>query len=132
MMISLLWQSFVDSMAFGQKQRLCSIGSIPPGHQIVTSFYAQFIVKFDTVEEKYHALHEGPWFWGNAGLFTTPWFPGFDPSSMVVSKMPVRVRLHNLPLHFWFPNVFEAMGNAIGKYIKQDVERIARCIHTFA
>lgn len=91
-----------------------------------------FIVKFDTVEGKDHALHEGPWFWGNAGLFTTPWFPGFDPSSMVVSKMPVWVRLHNLPLHFWFPNVFEAMGNAIGKYIKQDVERIARCIHTFA
>lgn len=24
------------------------------------------------------------------------------------------------------------MGNAIGKYIKQDVERIVRCIHTLA
>lgn len=91
-----------------------------------------FIVKFDTVKEKEHVLHEGPWFWGDAGLFMTPWFPGFDPSSMVVFKMPAWVRLHNLPLHFWLPKVFEAMGNAIGKYIKQDVERIARCIHTFA
>lgn len=62
----------------------------------------------------------------------TPWFPGFDPSSMVVSKMSIWVRLHNLPLHLWLPKVFEAMGNAIGKYIKQDLERIARCIHTFA
>lgn len=59
-----------------------------------------FIVKFDTAKEKDYALHEGPWFWGNAGLFMTPWFPGFDPSTMVVSKMSVWVRLHNLPLHF--------------------------------
>lgn len=59
-----------------------------------------FIVKFDSVKEKDFALYEGPWFWGNAGLFMTPWFPGFDPSTMVVSKMSVWVRLHNLPLHF--------------------------------
>jgi len=91
-----------------------------------------FIVKFDTVNEKEYVLHEGPWFWGNARLFITPWFSSFNPSSIVVSKMPVWVRLHNLPLHFWLPKVFEAMGNAIGKYVKQDVERIARSIHTFA
>lgn len=95
-------------------------------------FKGFFIVKFDIGKEKEHVLHEGPWFWGNGGLLMTPWFPGFNPSSMVVSKMPVWARLHNLPLHFSLPKVFEAMGNAIGKYIKQDVERIARCIHTFA
>eukprot|EP00253_Pinus_taeda_P003030 PITA_03030 len=91
-----------------------------------------FIVRFDTVKEREYALHEGPWFWGNVGLFMTPWFPGFDANAMVVSKMSVWVRLHNLPLHFWIPKVFEAMGNAIGKYLKQDMERITRDIHTFA
>lgn len=38
-----------------------------------------FIVKFDSDKEKDFSLHEGPWFWGNAGLFMTPWFPGLTP-----------------------------------------------------
>lgn len=59
-----------------------------------------FMAKFDMVKEKDFYLHEGPWFWGNVGLFMTPCFPGFDPSSMVVSKMSIWVKIHNLPLHF--------------------------------
>jgi len=58
------------------------------------------MAKFDMVKEKDFYLHEGPWFWGNVGLFMTPCFPGFDPSSMVVSKMSIWVKIHNLPLHF--------------------------------
>lgn len=46
--------------------------------------------------------------------------------------MPVWVRLHNLMLHFRLPKVFEAMGNVIGKYLKQDMEILTIGIHTFA
>ena len=46
--------------------------------------------------------------------------------------MLVWVRIHNLPLHFWLPKVFEEMGNAIGKYLKLDMERVSRGIHTFS
>lgn len=91
-----------------------------------------FIVKFDMVKEREYVLHEGPWFWGNAGLFMIPWFQGFDAITMVVSKMPVWVRIHNLQLHFWLSKVFEGMGNAIGKFLKLNVERVTRGIHTFA
>jgi len=45
-----------------------------------------FIVKLYIVNDKEYALNEGPWFWGNAGLFLTSWFPEFDPKTMVVSK----------------------------------------------
>lgn len=59
-----------------------------------------FIVRFNIEREKEYILNKGPWFWGNAGLFIAPWFPDLDANTMVVSKMPVWVRLHNLPLHF--------------------------------
>ena len=36
-----------------------------------------------------YVLNEGPWFWGNARHFMAPWFPDFDPNTMVVSKMSV-------------------------------------------
>jgi len=40
-------------------------------------------------------MNEGPWFWGNVGLFMTSWFLEFDPNTMVVSKMLVWVKLYN-------------------------------------
>lgn len=91
-----------------------------------------FIVSFDTVKERAYVLQECPWFWGNAGLFMISWFPSFDATTMMVSKMSVWVKLHNLPLYFWLSRVFEVMANAIGKYLKIDVERVSRGIHTFA
>jgi hypothetical protein len=51
---------------------------------------------------------------------------------MVVSKMPVWVRLHNLPLHFWHPKVLEGIGNLLGRYIKMDTQRTEEAIYTFA
>jgi len=91
-----------------------------------------FIVKFYTVNDKEYALNEGPWFWGNAGLFMTSWFPEFDPNTMVVSKMPMWVKLYNLPLHFWHIKVFAGIGNALGKFLKVESEHLCKDIYTFA
>lgn len=91
-----------------------------------------FIVKFDTVNDKEYALYEGPWFWGNAGLFLTPWFPEFDPNTMVVTKMPVWVKLYNLPLHFWHYKVLTDIGNTLGKFLKVDNDRLSKDIYTFS
>lgn len=91
-----------------------------------------FIVKFDTIKDKDYALNEGPWFWGNAGLFVRSWFPDFDPNSMVVTKMPVWVKLFNLPIHFWHYKVLEGIGNTLGSFLKADHERLSKDIYTFA
>lgn len=101
-------------------------------YDIHLCFKGFFIVKFDTVKDKEHALNEGPWFWGNAGLFIIPWFPGFDATTMVVSKMYVWVRIHNLPLHFWHHKVLEGIGNSSGKFLKIDADRVSRGIFTFS
>jgi len=94
-------------------------------------FKGFFIVRFKTEQEREYILNKGPWFWGNAGLFMTPWFPGFDANTMVVSKMPIWVRLHNLPLHFCHHNVLISTGNTLGKFLKIDGDKLKRGIFTF-
>lgn len=48
-----------------------------------------FIVRFNTEQENEHIVNKGPWFWGNARLYITPWFPDFNANIIVVSKIPV-------------------------------------------
>jgi len=91
-----------------------------------------FIVQFEKLEECQKVITQGPWFWGRAGLFITPWFPEFDANSMVVTKMPVWVRLPNLPLPFWHHLVLEDIGNLLGTFIKRDPERNEQGLFTYA
>lgn len=77
-------------------------------------------------------IKQGPWFWGSSSLFITPRFPEFDANTFVVSQMPVWVRLHNLPIHFWDQTILACIGNSIGRFIKMDTQRIEERIFTFA
>lgn len=56
----------------------------------------------------------------------------FDANAMVVSKMPMWVRLHNLPLHFWHHNVLAGIGNYLGKFLKVDANRVSKGFFMFA
>eukprot|EP00253_Pinus_taeda_P021779 PITA_21779 len=103
-----------------------------PNYEIYLFPKGFLIVRFNTEQEKEHILNKGPWFWGNARLYITPWFPNFDANTMVVLKVPVWVRLHNLPLHFWHHKVLIAIGNTLGKFLKIDSDRMAKGIFTFA
>lgn len=91
-----------------------------------------FNVQFDTKKEMDTVLNYGPWLLGNAGLFITPGFPEFDATTMVVSTMPIWVRLPNLPLPCWDPKFIEDIGNKLRKFKKMDNERIENGIFTFA
>lgn len=91
-----------------------------------------FIVRFNTEQERDNIIQQGHWFWGSAGLFLTPWFSNFDANIIKVSMIPVWVRLHGLPLHFWHKKVLVAIGNTLGKYLKMDEDRTIRGIFTFA
>jgi len=91
-----------------------------------------FVVQFESQDDYQKILMQGPWFWGRAGLFITPWFPEFDADTMVVTKMPVWVRLPNLPLPFWHHEVLEDIGNRLGKFIISDEERREQGLFTYA
>jgi len=91
-----------------------------------------FVVQFESMDDYQKVIMQGPWFWGRAGLFITPWFPEFDANTMVVTKMPVWVRLPNLPLPYWHHLVLEDIGNLLGRFIKSDKERQDKGLFTYA
>jgi len=91
-----------------------------------------FVVQFESMDDYQKVFLQGPWFWGRAGLFITPWFPEFDANTMTVTKMPVWVRLPNLPLPYWHHQVLEDIGNLLGSYIKSDKERQDKGLFTYA
>ena len=95
-------------------------------------FKGFFVVQFDSQEDYQKMLTQGPWFWGRVGLFITPWFQEFDSNSMVVTKMPVWVRLPNLPLPFQHHLVLEDIGNILGRFIKSDSDRKEQGLFTYA
>lgn len=90
-----------------------------------------FIVVLAFNEDYQKALTGGPWFWGSAGLFLSPWFPDFDPSTAVISKLPIWVRLPNLPAHLWHFAVFQGIGNTLGRFLATDTSRGETGIYTY-
>ena len=46
--------------------------------------------------------------------------------------MPIQVRMHNLPIHFWHYKVSIAIGNTLGKYLKIDGDKLIKRIFTFS
>jgi len=51
---------------------------------------------------------------------------------MVVSTMPIWVRLPNLPLPFWHHKVLEDIGSTLGKFKKIDLEKPQKGLFTFS
>jgi hypothetical protein len=60
----------------------------------------------------------GPWFWGRASLFLTPWFSDFNPNKLSVTKTPIWIQLLDLTLHLWGVHTLEAIGNSLGNFKK--------------
>lgn len=69
---------------------------------------------------------------GTARLFLTPWFPGFDPATVVITRTPVWIRLPNLPTHLWHTVVYRAIGNTLGSFIRGDFWRETKGLYTYA
>lgn len=90
-----------------------------------------FIVAFAFNEDYQKALTRGPWFWGSAGLFLSLWFPDFDPSTAVISKLPIWFKLPNLPAHLWHFAVFQGIGDTLGHFLAIDTSRGEKGINTF-
>lgn len=49
----------------------------------------------------------------------------------MISKLPIWVRLPNLPAHFWDFSVFLAIGNTLGRYLATDTSRRDNGLFTY-
>ena len=91
-----------------------------------------FLVNFPSREDILSVSRKGPWFWGSDGIFITPWFLNFDPLTMVVMKVPIWVRIPNLPLHYWTQSIFEGIGNDLGFFLSSNDTHVAEGLFTYA
>lgn len=91
-----------------------------------------FIVLFDSPKHYEKALEEGPWFMGTTGLFLTPWFSDFDPTSAVITKALVWIKLPNFPAHLWHTAVYRRIGNTLGSFLMGDFRWEHQGLYTYA
>ena len=79
------------------------------------------MVKFDSVDDRNTILCNYGFSWEDkAPLMAKPWHPDFDPLTESFNKVPISVRILNLPLHLWLDSVFEAIGETLGDFLYVD------------
>ncbi|XP_057811584.1 uncharacterized protein LOC131025813 [Salvia miltiorrhiza] len=79
-----------------------------------------YILKFDTMEDKNIVKARKLWDLSKGSLRMREWVKGFNPYKEVSSLSQVWVRIYNLPVEFWHPEVITAIGNVVGTSIKID------------
>jgi hypothetical protein len=77
-----------------------------------------FTAVFINLEDRDIVFEGGSYFHASAELYMQPWKENFAPEKETFKKVPVWLRLYSLPLDYWFPSTFEAIGNKLGKYVK--------------
>ncbi len=79
-----------------------------------------FIVKFSSMEDQNVILRSGFSWEERFPLMAKPWFVSFDLSIESFNKIPLCLRLPNLPHHLRIKSLLEAMGNALGDFLLVD------------
>lgn len=92
-----------------------------------------FVSKSENAEDRRKILCERFFYEkDNMPLLAKPWHFDFDPLSEKFNKIPVWVRLRNLPLHLWADSFFDEIGDAIGSFIMVDNDSNGLYHTTFA
>uniref|UniRef100_A0A7N2R9M0 CCHC-type domain-containing protein n=1 Tax=Quercus lobata TaxID=97700 RepID=A0A7N2R9M0_QUELO len=82
--------------------------------------YDFFLVKFSILDDYQKALEQGPWFVGENYLSVRKWEPEFQAAKAKVSSMAVWIRLAELPIELFHPNILRVVGNTIGTFLRID------------
>ena len=91
-----------------------------------------FLVRFGCKEDHDLLLEKGPWFLGDHFLSIRPWEPNFKPSSTNVSSIAIWVRLNELPIEYYEPEVLKYIGESIGHVLCIDTHIAAETRGWFA
>ncbi|GLJ24884.1 hypothetical protein SUGI_0475970 [Cryptomeria japonica] len=80
-----------------------------------------FVVVFENEKDRDKLLCDCQWCWEDSrSLMLKPWHPAFNPLSKSFNQIPIRSRLPNLSIQFWFDSCFEAIGNSLGNFLITD------------
>ena len=75
----------------------------------------QYTIKFRNEEGLNVVIEKGPWMVQNKPLFVQKWNPGIGMQKIEPKKMPVLVKMINIPLEAWSMNGIRALARSIGK-----------------
>ena len=79
-----------------------------------------FLIKFECREDIDNVLKGGPWFIGQQFLTIQLWELKFKASTTSFSSVVVWIRLLELPIEFYDPEVLRKIGEAIGPVLRID------------
>lgn len=94
------------------------------GHQGLSKVYLHdkgyFIFKFDTVTDRDNVLASGPWYIASKLLCLQPWQEGVNFIKSDCSKVPIWVKLSNIPLSYWMKEGLSYLASAVGRPLFAD------------
>lgn len=79
-----------------------------------------YIVKFQSEDNKNKVLHEGPWFMDENFISVRKWEPNFVPKKETITHTATWARLPQLPTEFYDKQVLERVGEKLGTLLKMD------------
>lgn len=82
---------------------------------------SSFLFDFASTNAAEHVLR-GRWLWKNQGVRLQWWSPTVGAVQSWVSINQSWIRLVGLPLHLWSQNVFKAVGDLCGGWVKEEEE----------
>ena len=82
--------------------------------------YGFFLVRFYSKEDLDNVIKKGSWFIGDHFLSLRAWEPFFKPFAANVSLVAVWVRLNELPIELYEPEVLKQIGENISKVLRID------------
>ncbi|KAH0636305.1 hypothetical protein KY290_038349 [Solanum tuberosum] len=80
-----------------------------------------FLFEFTSINAAEHVLR-GRWLWKNQGIWLQWWSPTVGAIQSRVAISQSWIRLVGLPLHLWSQNVFKAVGDFCGGWVKTEEE----------
>ncbi|CAN1146327.1 hypothetical protein LINPERHAP2_LOCUS15185 [Linum perenne] len=82
--------------------------------------FGHYVAKFMHAGDYERALFEGPWLIRGHYIVAEEWRPNFEHGYSEVNKIRAWVRLPNLPVEYFDPDILTTIGDKIGKTIRLD------------
>ncbi|GKA59381.1 RNA-directed DNA polymerase, eukaryota, reverse transcriptase zinc-binding domain protein [Tanacetum coccineum] len=90
-----------------------------------------YVFKFKNLEGLNAVLDKGPWMVRNKPLFLKRWCPDIGMEKMEPKKLPVWVKMVNVPLEAWTMEGISALASSLGKPIMMDASTANMCHNGF-
>nr|POE55708.1 uncharacterized protein CFP56_27744 [Quercus suber] len=100
--------------------RLLSLWKLAGRLDCVDLEHGFYLTRFSLKDDYEAILKKGPWFIGENFLSIRPWEPDFRPASANVTSIAVWIRLKELPIEYYNPEVLIHIGKSIGNVLRVD------------